>query len=96
MLAALKDWRVIAGTGLLLWAAGLQVSAVVLFHKHQYSGTPGGFNIERKLHNKNFLQAHMRWLQKQPEFKQKFPEAEDPASSEHLKIQFKGQQDRQQ
>ena len=28
MLAALKDWRVIAGTGLLLWAAGLQVMIV--------------------------------------------------------------------
>ena len=97
MLAALKDWRVIAGTGLLLWAAGLQVSAVALFQTHQYSGTPGGFNsLERKLHNMNLLQAHMRWLQKQPEFKQKFPEAEDSASSEHLKIQFKGQQDRQQ
>ena len=37
----------------------------------------------------------MRWLRKQPEFREKFPEADDSAKSDHLKVQFKGQQDRQ-
>ena len=37
----------------------------------------------------------MRWVQKQPEFKQKFPEADQGHSGDRVTVQFKGQQDRQ-
>jgi hypothetical protein len=70
-----RDWRIYAGVGLLVWAAGLQVtfcpSANFLCN-----------TIVEHLSAHLFAQVHMWRLQQRPEFREKFEKQDQSGQSQ--------------
>ena len=83
------DWRVYAGAGLLVWAAGLQVR----FSLHTCYVASVERTSQRRVKPQRqyfLLQVHMWYLQKQPGFKEKFQPDKEEEPSEYVTVRLRG------